>query len=408
MVRALAEALPSVKFEHNTSLALVTILSLIDLDDILPKTHAKLGLVGEFSDQPFLHFTVEEISRNLGTRDWESEPNPKPLTTLPDYSDPAASADRIVAQFETLPWTYELFIETPISRDFYSLLGDLTNLGRGLTLLLPSSSHISEHRLPEGFFLRSLSRRDLPTTWNSERYYLRSEVQGFIGQMSSRSAILNFISRAKSLAGFLLALEIYETERPALPQLNRCPILSYRLGTSPATEQPAWLADEDAYVFQNLRSFDADQMTEDKVRARQSGVSLLSAAFASRDQRLVNAARWFFDSFCGTNELLSFVQAMIVLEILFGDKAASDVIGIGQLIANRCAYLIGNTVEQRERIMRDISRIYATRSAIVHRGKDNLTSSERSDFSTLRRLCRRALRQELSIANRGAVLPGAV
>jgi hypothetical protein len=89
-----------------------------------------------------------------------------------------------------------------------------------------------------------------------------------------------------------------------------------------------------------------------------------------------------------------------VLEILFGDQAASDVVGIGQLIANRCAYLIGKTVEERERIIRDIRRLYATRSAIVHRGKDNLTSAENSDFTQLRRLCRRSLREEMIVTYR--------
>jgi hypothetical protein len=91
------------------------------------------------------------------------------------------------------------------------------------------------------------------------------------------------------------------------------------------------------------------------------------------NERVLLAGRWLLDSHSGKNELLSFVQATVALEILLGDKHVSDVMGLGELLRNRCAYLIGKTHSQRDEILNDFRKIYEVRSKIVHRGKDRLT-----------------------------------
>ena len=88
---------------------------------------------------------------------------------------------------------------------------------------------------------------------------------------------------------------------------------------------------------------------------------------------------------------------MIVLEILLGEEDRSDEIGLGELLRNRCAYLIGKTHKQRSEILRDFNRIYAVRSLIVHRGKSRLTPDERSLFHKLRWMCRRVIEEELTL-----------
>jgi hypothetical protein len=57
------------------------------------------------------------------------------------------------------------------------------------------------------------------------------------------------------------------------------------------------------------------------------------------------------------------------MEILLGDKAASDLMGLGELLRNRCAYLISRNHAEREEILQDFKEIYAVRSHIVHAGK---------------------------------------
>ncbi len=126
----------------------------------------------------------------------------------------------------------------------------------------------------------------------------------------------------------------------------------------------------------------------------------MSVAFAqgTKSETIQLAAQWFFDgSRDGTDELLRFVQMMIVLEILLGDKATSDQIGLNELLRNRCAYLLGASNAQREALLNTFSKIYAVRSQIVHRGKHRLSLEERHLFTNLKWMCRRVISKELDL-----------
>ncbi len=115
------------------------------------------------------------------------------------------------------------------------------------------------------------------------------------------------------------------------------------------------------------------------------------------DDRLLRAAQWLFDSYAATNPLLEFVQATTSLEILLGDKEFSDLIGLGALLANRCAFLIGRSRSQRDKIMADFNRIYDTRSKIVHRGHPRLSPTEEDDLFMLRWMCARVVQEEMKL-----------
>ena len=92
--------------------------------------------------------------------------------------------------------------------------------------------------------------------------------------------------------------------------------------------------------------------------------------------RMVRAAQWYFDSLAGDNEFLQFVQAMVALEILIGGtKEENARVGIGELMRNRIAYLIGRSIEERRVIMRTFDAIYDVRSSIVHAGHSRLRNS---------------------------------
>ena len=117
----------------------------------------------------------------------------------------------------------------------------------------------------------------------------------------------------------------------------------------------------------------------------------------SKSELIVLASQWLFDSYTGSDELLNYVQAMVVLEILLGDKAVSDEIGLGRLLGNRCAYLIGTTYEQRADLLRRFNNIYAVRSEIIHRGKHRLNAKELGLFHDLHWMCRRVIQREVDL-----------
>lgn len=405
LVDSLSQTLPLLQVEHGQFLTLDSLLELLPLDDVLPRNLAEVGLTGAFGERPLTHFVSTFVARELERRAYDSEATTVSLRDIPGYEDTHTIAERVVAAFETLPWQYNLFVETVSASDFRGVFGESYELGSDLRLFVPDERHGQRFPLPEKQPLLSvLTGRNLPDKWSDQRYHLEGKVTGFVGRASSREGIVWFASRVKSFAGLLLALELATIQHSPLRSRNHTPILTYRTDVQVQSQEPSWLADEEAREFDSLHSVTGDADPEDALKRRRQRASMLSIPFSTRDERLLNAARWYFDAHCGSNELLSFVQAMIVLEIMFGDKAASDLIGLGQLIANRCAYLIGRTPGEREMIITDVTRIYGTRSAIVHRGKDSLSGRERSDFTRLKTLCEMALRLELLGASRAFLL----
>lgn len=123
-----------------------------------------------------------------------------------------------------------------------------------------------------------------------------------------------------------------------------------------------------------------------------------------KGERLVRAARWFFDSFGADSLLLQYLQAMICLEILVGDEASKgQETSIVFTLKNRCAYLIGVDLAERDKIMRDIGRIYQVRSDIVHNGLSQLSTEDRALLPLLRWYCARVITTEAQ--RLGAVVP---
>jgi hypothetical protein len=114
-------------------------------------------------------------------------------------------------------------------------------------------------------------------------------------------------------------------------------------------------------------------------------------------EHILLAGQWLLDSYVGKNELLSFVQTMVAMEILLGEESKSDEIGVIKLLSNRCAYLIGKNQTQRAKILKDFEGIYSVRSQIVHRGKSRLSSEEVVMFQKLQWMCRRVIDEELKL-----------
>lgn len=114
-----------------------------------------------------------------------------------------------------------------------------------------------------------------------------------------------------------------------------------------------------------------------------------------KGERVVRAARWYFDSFGADSLLMQIVQATVTLEILLGDGSRSDT-SVVSTLKNRCAYLIGKKLSDREQIMRDISEIYDIRSNIVHNGFSALSATDRQTLTKLRWYCARVIQAEAS------------
>lgn len=134
-------------------------------------------------------------------------------------------------------------------------------------------------------------------------------------------------------------------------------------------------------------------------RNNSDSIILLPIAFGDNEEcsKLQEASQWYFASRTEGNEIFEFVQAVVVLEILFNDKGTAAEVGIEKLIANRCAYLLASSTAERQEIINNLKAIYDARSQIVHKGKARLSKAERALLINARVLGSSSILKELAL-----------
>jgi GR25 family glycosyltransferase involved in LPS biosynthesis len=239
-----------------------------------------------------------------------------------------------------------------------------------------------------------------PSSWEPSAEYLQISVNGFIGPYGGSTPAWNAESILRAFFGLGIALTLFKATRK----------YAWPFGSKPSSHfimhrelsDHSWqyegqlnLGDEQSRALDSLeKNSDAESGMVNYILQ-----SPMRAVFSNRSKAapVVLASEWFFNSHTGHDQLLSYVQAMVVLEILLGEKAASDEIGLGRLLSNRCAYLIGTTQEERATILSDFKQIYQVRSDIVHEGKSRLTYNELALFAKPQWFCHRVIYKEIQL-----------
>lgn len=239
--------------------------------------------------------------------------------------------------------------------------------------------------------------------WDRESVYLQISTSGFVGKYLSTQTTEDVISTFRAFCGLSIALRLMKVE---YSYHSPSPKIYFNIHRY---IKDKWIYKETEELNENLSRtaidlvfHDLDGKLDDDQKKKNwiiGCISKLKKVFVNTEktEKIILAGQWFFDSYSGRNELLSFIQTMVALEILLGDKATSDVVGLGELLRNRCAYLIGKDHLQRENILQEFKEIYDIRSRIVHRGKSRLTFNERRLFHNLQWMCRRVIQEEINL-----------
>ncbi len=414
---SLTEQLSHADVQHGMFLTPRTSTHLFLSQTILPQHGPLHGDLQSFvSETPLVDFVTGVLARELHERDqYQSDGAPVLLSTLSGYSDLSVLAERLVTAFESLPWRYT--ITTPLPPSFSRLFcshvksADLSEtvsirIGGTLTATHPLTSGVEPRdRAIAGGGIEGLLRGSR-ISWAEDRAYLQVQTEGFIGKFTQTEPLVRTISVIRAFYGLALALRVLK------PQ--------YSYEANPRTEkayihrlvEDQWIVEEahelelhHSKAIRDLVLDDLDGVLNDgdkRAYWMQKQLAAIGAVFHAGDRakHIQLGAQWLFESHCGGDELLQFVQAAVVMEILLGDKASSDLTGLGELLANRCAYLIATTHSQRTTILEDFRSIYDVRSKIVHRGKSRLALLERRLFNKLQWMCRRVLQQEVSLLHK--------
>ncbi|HEC3575693.1 TPA: hypothetical protein R2U62_001656 [Escherichia coli] len=90
--------------------------------------------------------------------------------------------------------------------------------------------------------------------------------------------------------------------------------------------------------------------------------------------RIKAAINWLVQSEITDDETMSFIQICMGLESIFGDDDYEG--GLTNILSDRCAYLIGNKIQERRFIKDTFKKIYQVRSKIVHGVRNHLSDDE--------------------------------
>lgn len=387
-----------------------------DLDDGIKGKQTLGGTLARYiGDTPLSTFITEYL--NIRIRDsYDYRPNDNGLVRDMDYygSQRNLAAD-IVCSLESLPWSYAATLLLP---DTLSCLlaedEDERILSEDTRLARMTDRFKAQYSEKPSNIRRQPSRAGfsglLGLTENlnqipRDRIVLQTKVEGFIGIYDHSAALQRAEQRTKAFFGLLLAIGIVEKAPLYVPRARK-----NRLVIHQATDEGSEYLREHEFDhdFDNLiariRIIDMSAYgTElsghalDKICS--TALNMVQTAFqpTSACKRVQSASAWLIDSYANGRDLLAFIQAMVSMEILLeGDYKDT---GVGAMLRNRCAFLIGTSDKDRETILSQLTQIYTVRSSILHTGKDQLTREEKRLLYSLRHLTSRVIRKELELAS---------
>lgn len=414
LLKTLRDVLPRIEVRNQMFIHRPSAIELISADFSLPRTGKLHDALTEYIDDfPFLEFVLDTIGKELYEIDrYDSENSPQ-LAEIVEYADIDATANRLIEQFDSLPWTYMVTIPLPESlSDLLPSNLDEFLLSKSARLVRPteafsqkfpltSANKARENRLKGATSLLSMFLDAEPEKWNTETIHLQIELDGFIGIFGGSATAQRAERIAKTIFGLGLANRLFEFELRYMPSPTKVPVYVHRKNADGGwdAETRYDLPESIGLGISGLKIAQHSWLDSKEKEAawshwRKEEIAVVFRAGEQAEQ-ITLAAQWLFDSYGGQDSLLSLIQSMVVMEILFGDKSISDEIGIGELISSRFAYLIGTTHEERADLIMAIKKIYKVRSQIVHRGKHRLTLEDRALFSRLRWMCRRAIDKEI-------------
>lgn len=407
LIGKLTDILGRISLSNNFFIDSTPFRELADIDERFAKKQNGRRSQDYVSERPLEDFMFEFLSEEIqSTRTYDSDAEELPLSKIEEYRDLPSVAERLVSEFESLPRHYKLFIRLPVWGLKEILSAERVELSDSLSLINPGQEFTATFTPPiyrprrrnPFSFLFSLEAREPRLDWQSYYVYCEINVEGFVGIYEDTTPIKSADFLVRALCGLGLVLQLFEMNYS--PTLDDVYLKIYESNGDKWDAKKARLLSTE--LAQGLEKLSLQGPFTPTITPRQRyALNEIKRLFSNEQkyEKLLRAARWYFDSYCGDNELLAFVKATICLEMLLGEKKLSEKTGVMELIRTRCAYLIGLDHTDREQIEKDFTEIYKTRSNIVHNGQDRLTKPEKESLYKLRWLCYRVIKKEIDLTS---------
>lgn len=405
LVSALSVVVPNLEVRNSRYIQTPSLEALLSADKaLLSAGKVRPALAQYIGDTPFTDFVIGYLNSELArTREFSSEGASVPLAAIPGYEDSAAVSQRVLQAFESLPWEYMFSFEAP--RGLASLLtkhGGAFSVAPNITLVSVNAEFRREY--PPPLEPRLFSILGESNDLQDDAVFLQVQIKGFVGIYQTLNTEHQAFSLMKAFFGLGIACGVFVPRIQGNFGIQAEMMVHSRNGDR-------WEQQRESLYPRDWRKGIAGinvvwGQSEAEIGQLAILLNRIGAAFSlgARQERLQLAAEWLCDSYASDDQLLTFVQTMVVLEILLGDKAETELVGLGALLRNRCAYFIGETPAERDHILEELRKIYDVRSSIVHAGKRRLNANERQLFTALQRLCFRVIRKEVAQVEHSAVL----
>lgn len=418
IISELAKVLATIRVNNQTFLDSNTTKELYNLDRILPdRGETRNSLTTNIGEFAIFGFVFDELSRELREgREFVSEVSEK-LTDIDDYASPDVLAGRLVDSMETLPWNY--IISLKMSDNLSATLGphvEEIKICDQIRFTIANAEFAEKYSLSTGIPSRDTFRDShsgksffaglLPSVnheWESDYLYLQISLDGYWGYYGETGTSKALTEMLFSFLGLGIATRLFQLKSGRVTDLQKSKLYVHKIvGRNYELQQVDSLeiVPSDTVETLELNTLDGSlNSVEQQISWAIQRLHDIGVVFsnAKRSQKLLLASQWLFRSYISEDRLLAFIQATVVLEILLGDKATSDQIGLGVLLRNRCAYLIGKSQSERENILKEFQRIYDVRSTIVHGGKNRIVFNEFVLFQKLQWMCRRVIQEEMKL-----------
>lgn len=236
-----------------------------------------------------------------------------------------------------------------------------------------------------------------PPSWPSDRAIFQVRSEGFIPMYGGR-LVDDATDALKSFCGIGIALRLFKVDHKYEPAGALQHWYIHKFGTHWAVEQKLSIAQEFAKALRSLAPLrePIDDEVKNWIVNAANGVRVVFDS-GDRGRNLMLAGRWLFEGHTGHDDMLNFVQCIIVMEILLGDGSRTSEASLSAILSSRLAYAIAETRQERENIETEFRELYAVRGKIVHRGHSRLVGSERAHLRSLRDLCARLIRHEVTL-----------
>ena len=288
----------------------------------------------------------------------------------------------ILEYIRSIPRMYSIYFPMPI---LGSLMEDEISLSENVSVV----QYSDKNTIPGGYRGGSLERAlGGVEALELNRPYIRIVESGYAGGLADDSAFIGALSKFKQFVHLALLYRVFQiTEDRYIHWALRETQYSAIIIDNAETNVVACSTRLAGNIAQYIGSIEVNR--ENVAQQRDERVpgdylrNVLRTPLCLIDPRKENsyalpvksAVEWAFDSSINDNDTVAFLQMCIGLEAILGDDAGQEF--LTEILADRCGYLLGTSIQRRKSIKKKFKKFYRLRSKLVHGRTVRLQNSEK-------------------------------